>query len=317
MKKILAVLIASVMAITMFGALTVSADQPTNYLTTKWSNSLFGGNLEETEEDGAVVTTYTFSSKQPWISSNISVYGDIKKLAEGKDYVEVVFSVEIRGVFSGENNATYCESLLRAVNPRTNYISYPAGDAGNWNGEGATWQELFDEGADDEKLFAVDTGGNCMFNFTPQTIEILGDEWTLYETDPVYLPSGVFNDDLYSDWLWCFHQIDFGTGLEAIQIRNAAIYDENENRKTPAPTAEPTEKPTEDAPEATTVPATDAPVVTDAPATEASQPQTTPGTGDNTQEKSGVNPGLIIGIICAVVVIAAVVAFILIKKKKK
>lgn len=320
MKRIIVFLTVIAIAVALIApAAVVNAEEATNYLTAKWSTSLFSGTLTESEEDGATVTTYQFSSKQSWISPNISVYDDIKKLAEGKDYVEIVFSFEIRGIFSGDGNITTLDTLLRAVNPRTSYITYPATDAENWDGEGNTWQDLFDEASDGEVRFFLDSGGNCMLNLEPTSIQVFGDEWTLFESDPIYFPAEVFNDDLYSDWLWCLHQIEFGTNLEEIQIRNAAIYDYNEGRKTPAPTEVSTKAPADEATEA----APTAVVTDNAPATADSgdnASQATDKTDDPSREtdnSSGVNPGVIIGIVCGTVVIVACVLFFVLRKKKK
>ncbi len=128
LAMLLAVLLAA-LCVFAGGRTTANAEEaagPHNYLTAKWDTSEFPGNLTETEEDGVRVTTYTPNAAQPWFSASMNVLDDVKTLAEGKDFVEVVFCMEISGEFSGGagGGEANCGVLLRAVSPRDNSIAF-------------------------------------------------------------------------------------------------------------------------------------------------------------------------------------------------
>ena len=322
MKKgavLLVAMLTAALCVFTWGQTRVGAEEaagPKNYMTGKWETNVFAGKVDEKEEDGVKVTTYTPSAKQAWISPTMRVLGDVKKIAEGKDYVEVVFSFEISGEFEpGSEGVASCGVLIRAVNPRTNTYVYSGVD--DWDGEGTTWEELYFLYSDGEPLFFIDGGGNCMANLEPQEIEIREGEWTYFESEPIFVASAALTDELFGDWLLCTHQITYEKGLTALKFRNEGIYSNDDLAPTAAPTAEPTEPPTEapatqepDEPGATAAPgnATDAPVK---PGEATAMP------ADN--KKAGLSTGALIGIIAgaAVVIAAVIVCCVAVAKKKK
>ena len=226
-KKVVAVIISAALLLALVCPAYADNEQ-TNYLTGTWQAAFFAGDLTETEEDGVKIMTYTPVARESWFSPYIYVYKDIKKIAEGKDYVEVVFSVEIRGVFNDESAVSTCDSLLRAINPNSGSFQYSAADADNWKGSGSTWAELYDIASDGDGIFNLDAGGNNMAKFEPKSITITANEWTLFESDPVYIPASSLDDELFGEWIWCFDMINYGVGLTALQFRNPAIYDDYE-----------------------------------------------------------------------------------------
>ena len=133
----------------LFGHTRAYAEEagPVNHLTTSWSSGFFSGKLEETEEDGVKVTTYTPSTAQPWFSPSLSIMDDIKTMAGDKSYVEIVITFEIRGVFKEGSHDSYCDFLLRAINPRTGGFNYPETDTMDWDGAGSTWDDLYYDAA--------------------------------------------------------------------------------------------------------------------------------------------------------------------------
>ena len=313
LAMLLAVLLAA-LCVFAGGRTTVNAEEaagPHNYLTAKWDTSEFPGNLTETEEDGVKVTTYTPSAAQPWFSASMSVLDDVKTLAKDKDFVEVVFCMEISGEFSGAGGGeANCGVLLRAVSPRNNSISF-AGTA-DWDGEGTSWEELYFLYSDGEPLFFV-SEPNVMANLEPQVIEIKEGEWTYFESEPIFVASAALTDELFAEWKLCAHQITWESGLTSLKFRNEGIYIKEDLEPTAAPTAEPTEPPTE-------APATKEPEVTAAPAQATDEPvkpgETTAKPAD--EKKGGLGTGALIGIIAGgVVVVAAVVAGVVAASKKK
>ena len=301
----------------IFGNGRVSAAEtaPKNHLTKSWSSEYFAGKIEETEEDGVKVTTYTPQSAQPWFSPSLRILDDIKAMAGDKSYVEVVISFEIRGIFKEGVHESVCDTLLRAINPRTDGFSFPDSDTQNWDGAGSTWEELYYDAADGDTLFSISSGNN-MYNLQPERITILDNEWTLFETEPIFIDIRSLSEDLFGDWILCIHQISYDVGLKSVQFRNEGLYNIAElatPTPTKAPTAEPTEVPTKAPDTSTAQPATDKPAdnATAVPTDKADK-------GDNkSDDKKGVNPGVIIGIVCGVAAIAVIVIAIVVSKKKK
>ena len=313
LAMLLAVLLAA-LCVFAGGRTTANAEEaagPHNYLTAKWDTSEFPGNLTETEEDGVRVTTYTPSAAQPWFSASMSVLNDVKTLAKDKDFVEVVFCMEISGEFSGGagGGEANCGVLLRAVSPRNNSIAFAG--TNDWDGEGTSWEELYFLYSDGEPLFFV-SEPNVMANLEPQVIEIKEGEWTYFESEPIFVASAALTDELFAEWKLCAHQITWESGLTSIKFRNEGIYIKDDLEPTAAPTAEPTEPPTEapatKEPEATAK-ATDAPVK---PGETTAKPVE--------EKKGGLGTGALIGIIAGGVVVAAAVVIGVVaagKKKKK
>lgn len=308
MKKILGILLAIVMTAALLGV-TVSAE-PENKLKSSWGTTLFGGALKKSTEGGISVYTYTPESAYGWISPEISIFKTVKELiGPDDDGVEIVFSFEVRGVFKEAGGYATGRSMLRAISPvgKKTY-DFREGADPEWL---ANWNNAYGEATEGEKIFALQPeSGNNMAFMQPDTVEIKENEWTLYESDPVYVAASNINTELFGDWVWCMDQITYGdSGLKSIQFRNAAIYlydDWAEANATPEPTSTPTPEPT-DPPEATDVP-TD--TVTDAP-------EATDTATDGTQTTEGNDPTvLIVGIICGVVVVAAIVTAIIVKKKR-
>ncbi|MBP5661778.1 MAG: hypothetical protein J6X30_01315 [Clostridia bacterium] len=310
MRKFFAVILAAVMVLSLL-VVAVSAEPAEgakNYLEgTAWGTVL-KGTLKVAEEDGVKVYTYTPPAYVDYRTPTIGVYKAVKELIGDAEDAEVVFSFEIRGVFKEAGDTASAQLMLRGVNPKTNTVTYPKPeDAEAWDADGNTWDELYNEFTDGDKLFTnYDANGNVM-RLKMADITILDDEWTLVQTEPIYINALNLQDSLFGDWILCMNHIETydAERLLSIQVRNAAVYNyadiEEEEEPTPEPTEEATAQPT-DAPEATDAPATTAPAATEEPEAPAS---------------SGNYTGLIIGIVCGVVVIAAaVVAFILIKKKK-
>lgn len=312
MKKILIILLTVVTAAGL-ALLSVSAEESvsTNYLTHKWADNFFPGQLSETEEDGETVTTYISNYQEPWFSPHLSVYDDLKKLAEGKDYIEFSIHMEIRGVFLNDTGESTCSFLFRAVDPGSGKYSYNVDKTYDWDGKGNSWLDIYTELLDDGDLFfKIDGGGNVMSDINPRSADLLATEWTEFDTEPILVSAAALSDDLFGDLILCFDTgAGFVNGLTGVQIRRTAIYDVNENVKTPAPTEAATDtaagtasqKPDATAPSEATAPA----VKTDAPAK-----TPTANTG------KGVNPGLIIGIVCGCAAVIAVLTVIVISKKK-
>ena len=324
-KRAAAFAIALLLMLTMagfkgaFGYERASAAEtaPKNHLTKSWSSEYFAGKIEETEEDGVKVTTYTPQSAQPWFSPSLSIMDDIKTMAGDKSYVEIVITFEIRGVFKEGSHDSYCDFLLRAINPRTGGFNYPETDTMDWDGAGSTWDDLYYDAAGGDTLFkAAGGGGNVMYNLMPEHVEIFDDQWTLFESEPIFVDINSMTDELFGDWIMCAHQIAYDTGLKSLQFRNEGLYNIAELATpvpTKAPTAEPTEVPTKAPDTSTAQPATDKPAdnATAVPTEKADK-------GDNkSDDKKGVNPGVIIGIVCGVAAIAVVVIAIVVSKKKK
>ncbi len=320
MKKITA-LILSILIFASFLAIPSFSEAPagpTNYLTHKWTDDFFKGTITEEEVDGTTVTTYIPDNAYSWWSPNLRVFEDIKTLIGDKRGATVVITFEIKGVFANAGSSSNVHLVFRAVNPKSGGLPFPNSETGNWDGNGSSWAELYGDVAEGDMLFSIPDGNNNMFRPAPEYVDVLDDEWTLYETEPIYIGAADLDPTLFGDWLLCLDDLTFSSDFKGLQFRNTAIYDYDETKPTKAPTAEPTEAPA-------TEPATEAPAKTDAPATKA--PDTDPAKTNTPDDKatqapkddtSGkVNPGLIIGIIAGVVVIAAVIAIIVVKSKKK
>lgn len=327
MKKLTAILIVAIMLISLMSfpafaeaeAEAPASGGPTNYLTAKWESKFFAGKIEETEEDGATVTTYTPNNPQSWMSPTLDIYQDLKTLMGEKKGATVVISFEVRGIFKGETSEGQIHNLIRAINPRTKSFEFPAAQTADWDGNGSTWEELYEGAADGEFMFQIDFGGNNMFVLDPAFTDIFADDWVLFETPPLYIGASDLDDTLFGGMLLCVDNLDYST-LQSIQFRNASIIDYDEAKPTKAPTPEPTE-----------VPATDEPantpgeVKTDEPAdNKTAEPKDNKtadpkgnGDADSKDKAAGPNVGLIIGIICGAVALAAIIIVIAVVAKKK
>ena len=322
-KRAAALVIAVLLMVSMisagdiFGARNAIAAEtkPTNYLTSKWEARYFGGTIEETEENGEQVTTYTPDALYSWFSPSINLLNDVKTMLGEKQYVEVVISFEIRGVFQGGNKDSTCNVLIRAISPRTGTHKYPKEDSQNWDGKGTPIDELYYEATGGESLFSLDVGGGNFMNcLEPSGVPILADEWTRFESEPFYFDKESAPEDIFGDWALCLHQVAYDAGLTAIQIRKAGLYDLMEYVPTKAPTAEATAQPTDQAAQATAQTVTDKPAG-NATAAPVNNKTDAPDPG-KVNEKKGGNVGLIIGIACGVAAVAAVVVAVVLSKKK-
>ncbi|MBO4325961.1 MAG: PT domain-containing protein [Clostridia bacterium] len=321
MKKVIAILLSALLLTGLAIPVSFAEEaEDTNYLTHKWASTFFGGTLtEETDEDGTF-TRYIPASSEPWLSPQLSVYDDLKKIAEGKDFIEVYFRMELRGVYNASDKSGTCGLLFRAIDPRSGSYAYKLNEVENWDGQGNHWLDLYGDLLEDgDVFFKIDGGGNVMSILNPQTADYTSDDWTVFESEPMYIPTAALSDELFGDIILCFDfasNSGYSGGLKGIDIRNTAIYDCNEHVTEPDPTEEPTEQPVDQP--------------TDKPADPTSENEATAPAGDataapvTTQEKtddnksSGLKPGAIIGIIAgAVVVVGVIVAVIVSKKKKK
>ncbi len=289
---------------------------PVNHLTAKWSASVFAGKLEETEEDGATVITYTPADPQSWMAPTIDIFADLKALLGERKGMNVILSYEIRGVFTGEPSGN-AHNIIRAINPKNGGFSFPPDQAGNWDGEGNSWQDLYGDVAEGDLSFSIDGGNNNMAFLAPEYTDLSSGDWMLFETEPLYVSAYDLDGNLFGGMLLTVDALSYGN-LTGLQIRNTAIYDYDEIKPTKAPTAEPTE-----APEMTPAPATEGPADdpgnknTGAPADNGSSadPAAT-GSGTSDTKSYGPNVGLIIGIVCAAAVVVAAIAAVIMKKKK-
>lgn len=326
MKKIVALLL-SVMLITGIVALPAFSEAetgtaPKNYLTGGWTDGYFAGTLTESEEDGETVTTYVPSAAYSWLSPSLSIFQDLKKMIGENRGVTVVLTFEIRGVFANPGSSVETHILIRACNPKTGQLAYPADQIGDWDGNGYTWKELYDEVAGGDLQFQVYYGDNNYCYPVPENVTVASDSWTKYESDPIYVSAEELDETLFKDWFVCFDNISYDSNLKGFQFKNTAIINYEETRPTKAPAEDPTEEPTKAPEDATTVPvdATTAPAPTDAAKTDVPDGKATDAprddNGDNKDASSGPNVGLIIGIVCGVVAVAAVVAVIVARKKK-
>lgn len=224
----------------------VSGENAANYLTHSWEAVFFPGNITETQEEGASVTTYVPSVREPWFSPQLSVFSDLKKMAEGKDYITFYISVELSGVFSGEVQPKDVNFLFRAIDPRTGSFAYSLDETDNWNGKGDAWLDIYGDLLDEgDMVYKIDFGGNVMCGLSPKSVAV-DDGWTLFESDPVCVSAAALNDELFGDIILCMgFDGGFANGFDGIRIRNTAIYEYGENTKTPEPEQQPTENPTE------------------------------------------------------------------------
>ena len=318
MKKLTVVLLAAIMLFSMMSfpafaeAEAPASNGPKNYLTAKWESKFFAGNLEETEEDGVTVTTYTPANPQSWMSPTLDIYNDLKTLMGEKKGISVIFTYEVRGIFKGDGEGQV-HNIIRAINPKTKSFEFKPDQTGNWDGKGSTWEDLYGEVVDGELSFAIDGGGNNMVVLEPAFTDITADDWNLFETDPIYIAAEDLDDTLFGGMLLCVDALDY-SNLTSLQFRNVGIYDYDEVKPTKAPTAEPTEVPATDEPQEPEK--TAEAVKTDVP-TDNSTKTEAPKDNSGTDKDSGPNIGLIIGIICAAVAIAVIIIIIAVVAKKK
>ena len=322
MKKTTKAVIAAVLSVIMLAALSVlpafgeEAQGKTNYVTEKWT-AYFAGTITETEEDGVIVTEYIPENAYSWFSPTLNLFNDLKTLIGDRQGAVVNISFEIQAATEKKDVTYNTRVLVRAENPKTGNLAFDPGDVGDWDGNGYSWTELYKENFDSELEFHIEAQNNYAFPADGQ-LEINGNDWTYYETGPIYISKADLNDSLFSAWLLCFDGIDYNANfLKGLRLRNASIIDCEEGTATKAP-EEPTEAPTDEPAK------TDEPVKTDAPvqdktpeATSDNSSAATPKNQDNKEDGKKSNTGLIIGIVAGVVVVAAVIAGVIAGKKKK
>ena len=320
MKKIIAIVLSVLVlaGLTSLPAFAEEAEERTNYLTQTWTADFFDGEITVTEEEGVNVYTYIPSAKLSWFSPGLSIFNDIKQMIGDSSGVTLTLSFDIKGVFENPGSVVELATLYRAVNPKSGGLSFPETQIADWDGNGYSWTEIARDTLEGDLAFAQEWGGNCYCKFDPMTVEVKADEWTHYETEPMYIAAADLDTSLYSDWVFVFDNFDYNNNFKGLQLRNTAIYKYGNTKPTEAPTEVP-EEPTE-------APATQAPVNTKAPEKATDEPVNDPTAvpKDNATKApaeetkaGGPNIGLIIGIICVLVVIIAVVIVLLLKKKKK
>ena len=318
-KAVYAIALAAILLVTLSSlpAFAEEATQNTNYLTAKWAADIFSGTITETEEDGVTVTEYVPSATYSWFSPTLDVFQDLKTLIGSREGAVVNITFEIQSASDKDECESHAHVLFRAVNPRTGQLPFSAEEAGDWDGEGNAWSELYKENFDSDLEFYIENSNNYAFP-EEANLDISKSGWTLYETGPIYISAADLNDTLFGGWLLCIDNMDYSPSyLKGVRLRNAAIYDCEEGTPTAAPTEVPTEAPTA-AP-------TQEPVKTDAPtqdtATKAPADNTQSGTSEENNDKTDngkkSNLGLILGIAGGAVVAAAVIVAIVAGKKKK
>ncbi len=323
MKKFIAVVLSVLLTAVTF-VVPCFADETgeANHLTHKWNATFFPGQLTEKEEDGATVTTYVPQIPEAtWFSPQLSVFEDLKKIAEGNESVEFYFHIELRGVFTGSADSANIGFLFRGVDPRNNSYAYPVEELENWDGQGRDWMTLYDEAlGESDLIFKTDFGGNVMSILSPTVITVT-DDWTVFESDPITVSPSSLSDDLFGDLVLCmdFAQCNgFTGGFKGIQIKNSAIYvNSAQSPATEAPTEEPE-------PEQTGIPEdpTEAPdpaeTATGAVPAEATGNASEGDNGNENEKKNaGVNPGVIAGIVIGVLAAAGIIAAVIVAGKKK
>ena len=320
MKKMIAIVL-SVLLLATFVALPASAEEAEeriNYLTQEWAVDFFDGELTVTEEEGGKVYTYIPSAKLSWFAPTLSIFNDIKQMIGDSNSVTLTLSFDIKGVFENPGSVVELATLYRAVNPKSGGLSFSEAQIADWDGNGYSWTEIARETLEGDLVFAQEWGGNCYCKYEPLTVEVKADEWTHYESEPIYIAAADLDTTLFGDWIFTFDNFEYNKNFKGLQLRNAAIYKYGKTKPTEAPTEVP-EEPTE-------APATQAPVNTEAPQKATDKPVNDPTAvpkGDATKApaddtKDGrSNIGWIIGVICALIVIIAVVTVLLLKKKKK
>ena len=309
-KKAFAVLIAALIALSFFGisGSAESANEGTNYLTAKWK-IYFPGTLTEVEEDGAIVTEYIPETTASWYSPVLGLFNDLKTMMGDKKGITVVISFDIMGVFRDQGSSTQPSMLIRAVNPRTGGISFPTDQTGEWDGSGGAWNDLYYDAAEGDVSFAV-YGSNIFAHLDDNIIKISGDEWTHYETAPIYISANDLDETLFGDWYYCFDEMNYTKNFKGLRFRNTVLYNYDEIQPTAGPSAEPTEAPAQ-----TT---TQEPVKTDVPAATATEAVKTsdPDKNQPNQDNNKPGVGLVVGIVCGVAVLAAAAAIIVVTKRK-
>lgn len=311
MKRVIAIVLALALAAGLsFSFASAEESEYTNYLTHKWEATFFPGKLTEKEEDGDIVTTYIPNAPATWFSPQLSVWDDLRKLAEGSEYINAVFYVEVRGVFDEADSENTIKFLLRGIDPHSNGYSFKAEDMDNWNDTGYTWNELYDDLIGEGSLyFEQDSGINVMSYVNPGNVEINGEDWTVFESDPILISSALLNSDLFSDIILCmdFLPNGFTGGFNGIQIKNTAIYDADQFAGAVAPTAEPA-NPAE----------TDNPVkATEKPAENTEKPAEATEKPAESTEKPSKNKGCGGAVLsCAAPLLIAAAAFVFRKKRK-
>lgn len=304
MKRIL----AAVLALALVAGLTFTfsfADESeyTNYLTHKWEATFFPGELTEQEEDGDIVTTYIPKADASWYSPQISVLSDLRTLAGDSEYINAVFRLEVRGVFDKPDSENTFKFLLRGIDPHSNTYFFKAEDMDDWNGSGFTWNELYDDLIGEGTLYFIqDAGINVMSDVNPGTIEVNGEDWTVFESDPILISSALLKSDLFSDIILCmdFLPNGFTDGFKGVQMKNTAIYDADQFAGSVTPTAE-----------------RENPVETEKPAAETEKPAVATEKPAEATEKPAKNKGCGGAILsCAAPVLLAAAAFVLRKKNR-
>lgn len=320
MKKIIAIVLSVLVlaGLTSLPAFAEEAEERTNYLTQTWTADFFDGEMTVTEEEGVNVYTYIPSAKLSWFAPTLCIFNDIKQMMGDSHGVTIVLSFDIKGVFENPGSSTEIHPLYRAVNPKSGGFGFTDAQIADWDGNGYSWTEIARDTLEGDLAFAQEWGGNCYCKYEPLTVEVKADEWTHYESEPIYIAAGDLDPTLYSDWAFTFDGFEYNKNFNGLQMRNTAIYKYVSTKPTEAPTAvpeEPTEAPATQAPDNTKAPekATDEPV-NDPTAVPKDNATNAP---KNETKGGGANIGLIIGIICALVVIIAVVIVLLLKKKKK
>ena len=141
-----------------------------------------------------------------------------------------------------------------------------------------------------------------MSDVNPGTIEVNGEDWTVFESDPILISSALLKSDLFSDIILCmdFLPNGFTGGFKGVQMKNTAIYDADQFAGSVTPTAE-----------------RENPVETEKPAAETEKPAAATEKPAESTGKPAKNKGCGGAILsCAAPVLLAVAAFVLRKKNR-
>ena len=256
MKKTIAFVLSAVLAFALICTCSFAEEpEEKNHLTHKWEATLFPGTLTETVEDGDTVTTYKPQYEMNWFSPQISILDDLKTMAGDKDTIEFYFTCELRGVFNNPSDVNTFKFLIRALDPKTGGCSFSADEMEDWDGKGNSWMDIFyDVIGNGDFYFVTDSGVNVMAYLNPSSVEVTADEWTVFESDTIEIPTALLSSGLFKDLIICMDFAPSGfSDMKSIQVKNTAI---REVSAAPVNTAtpEPEEDDTADPGEPTDVP---------------------------------------------------------------
>lgn len=295
MKKMLKA-VAAAMAVTAMMCVNAYAANE-NYLKEEWNDGI--ETVVEKKTEGGDTVYRATNVINPYSSPVIPVLAAVKKAYNsGADAVALTF--EIRAVYkNGEDLQSSAKLLLRG-----------AASDGALARDFDAWNKKYEEACGDNDVPFVNKSGNIMYH-APNGFNFSG-EWTTVEWT-IEFPKEIVNIGMLSEWNLCMDGISECADIEAIEVKNAAVYNfedyEPAEETTPVP-----EGPKDDA---TPTPTMKNVFGEATPTTTAEATATVEATEVPTETKGGNSLWWVWGIAAVVVVGGAVAVCVVINKKKK